>query len=364
MRKTEEEAKTKNGAGNARWIVRSFALLVPWMLLLVASEVGLRLWFPAAPARQLRRNEPTVHRPDPTLGWRNKAGRHRIEPYSRTGSPIEMNFYEDGRRRASPEAATGGTPLLLLGGSFAQGWAISDEETLAWKLQLRFPESEVRNYGTGGHGSYQSLLLLERELPATGPGAVVLYAFTGHHTTRNVAPSSWMRLLSQQSARGHIDVPYATLGADGELIRHAPERWTAWPLAGQLRVVEFVQHRIGGLRERWGLGRLSQERAVSERILLDMDAFARSWDAHFAVALLSAKRPKLRHYRDFLEQHGVPVVDCNSFPLRRAQIVIGEGHPNGRMNTVWASCVGDFLDLQFGQLLAEPPSRGAHDAGG
>ena len=79
---------------------------------------------------------------------------------------------------------------------------ISDEDTLAWKLQQRFPEARVSNFGTGGYGGYQSLLFMERELPRLGAGSVVLYVFTGHHTARNVAPRSWMRLLAQSLGRG------------------------------------------------------------------------------------------------------------------------------------------------------------------
>jgi hypothetical protein len=345
-----------------RWRVRAIALLAPWLLLLAASELGLRLLRPNPPAARLRSSDPAVHRPDPDLGWRSKAGHYELPPYSRAGTPIDMRFYEDGSRRASAAADSGGTPLLLFGGSFAQGWAISDDETLAWKLQLRFADAEVSNYGTGGHGGYQSLLFMERELAARGAGAIALYAFTGHHTTRNVAPSSWMRLLHQQSARGHVDVPYVTLGPNGELLRNEPERWVPWPGSSQLRVLEFLQIRLANLRDRWG--RAGQERAVSEQILLDMGALARSQGARFAVALLSAKRQKAEHYRRFLEHHGVPVVDCNSFPLRRDQIVPGEGHPNAAMNSQWASCVGYFLEANFGGPLLPSSPPEAPPAGG
>ena len=57
---------------------------------------------------------------------------------------------------------------MVLGCSFVQGWALSDEETFAWKLQERFVRARVLNFGTAGYGTTQSLLALERYLEEPG----------------------------------------------------------------------------------------------------------------------------------------------------------------------------------------------------
>ena len=345
---TERKARAKS----PRRGLQGLALVASSLLVLTGAEVAVRLLVAPAPKPRLRPAEPTTQTPDPVIGWKNRPGDYQIAPYSEAGRPIAMRFLADGRRRAAASPHSG-TPLLLVGGSFAQGWAISDEETLAWKLQLRFPELDVQNYGAGGYGTLQSLLLLERELPSRPPGTLVLYAFTGHHTTRNTAPWSWLRMLSRMSVRGHVDVPYATLDGDGRLLRHPPERWVAWPLSERLRGVEFVQTRWAGLQERAGGGRAGQELPVTEALLSEMDALARSHSAQLVVALLSAKRGKTRHFRAFLEEQGIDVIDCNAFPLSRSQIVVGEGHPNGRMNDEWTSCVGDYLSMRFAAELSD-----------
>lgn len=342
---------TARSAASRRPLFRIVALTAAIALPIAIGEALLRASGFATPTSKFRSGEPAVQEPDPELGWRNKAGEYQLSPYSRGGRPIQMRFLSDGGRATQPKAeaeqATQRPQLVIVGGSFAQGWAISDRETLAWKLQARFPEIEVSNYGTGGYGSYQSLLVLERQLPKLREPALVLYAFTGHHDIRSVAPWHWMKLLSELSGQGYIDIPYATLDSRGELIRHPPERYHAWPGGSWLRLSEFLHARVLGLRDRlWG-SRSAQARAVTERVLSSMNDVSGEHGARFAVALLSARAKKARSYEAFLRRNEVPFVDCNAFPLPREMIVAGEGHPNGVMNSRWSQCVGDFLEREF-----------------
>lgn len=330
---------------------RLLALGVPVALLIAAAEGFLRLSDADGPTPQVRAGEPTVQEPDARLGWRNKAGEYEIAPYTPEADAIHLRFLSRGRRATSALRGDPASPerdaALIVGGSFAQGWAISDPDTFAWKLQDRYPRLQVLNYGTGGYGSYQSLLVLEQELPRVENARFVLYAFTGHHDTRNVAPWHWMRLLSELSKRGHIDVPFATLDERGALVRHPPTRFTPWPLSEQSRAVRFLQRRTLGMLDRLGFGRQAQERPVTEQVLARMNEVSEAHGAQLVVALLSARRDKARHYERFLRQRNIAVIDCNAFPLPREMIVLGEGHPNARMNSRWSSCIGDFLDREL-----------------
>ena len=94
-----------------------------------------------------------MHEPDPELGWRNKEGR-----YVFGNPPIHMSFGADHARATAPAPVTAGPTILVLGDSFVQGWAVSDEETFVWRLQQQFPRVRFVNLGSSGYGVTQPLL--------------------------------------------------------------------------------------------------------------------------------------------------------------------------------------------------------------
>ena len=94
---------------------------------------------------------PTIHEPDPVLGWKNKPGSYLIPPYSSDAEAIKVTFLADGRRATAEHPNPRPHTFLVFGGSITQGWAISDEATFAWKLQRKYPYVEVLSYGTTPH---------------------------------------------------------------------------------------------------------------------------------------------------------------------------------------------------------------------
>ena len=50
-----------------------------------------------------------------------------------------------------------------------------------------------------------------------------------------------------------------------------------------------------------------------------------------------------QHYASFLHGAGIDFMDC-SHPVSPEMQVKGEGHPNGKMNTLWAGCVRNTLE--------------------
>ena len=299
---------------------------------LTARGLGRGPWVNA----QLDRNEPTMHEPDPVLGWRVLPGQYRVPPYQPDAEPIEMTFLERGRRR------TGGTPvrdphgdIVLVGDSFTQGWAINDPDTYAWKLQTSFPKMQVLNYGTAGYGTYQSLLLLERELRRSLKPRLVVYGFNDFHEERNVATDSWLRTLVSFSRRGHASVPYARYDPQRGLVRHAPDTYVSLPLRESSALITLVE---SGYMRMKTLGRAGHQRVVTEQVILQMSEVARVYRATLIVALLSASDEAKGHYIRFLQRNGIPAVDC-AFELTDDMKVPGEGHPNGAMNTRWAACI-------------------------
>jgi len=218
-------------------------LLLLGVFVLGALEMFLRLrgragWHvPGIPS-----NEPTVVEYDPSLGWRNKPGAYVYPGYTPDAADITVTIWPDGSRATGDREEASLERVVLLGDSFTFGWAVSDAETYAWRLHDRFSSIEFRNHGVGGYGTYQSLLVL-RDLLArpTPPPRLVIYGFADWQAARNVGLAAWLRILALASRGGPVYVPYCTLGHDGTLQPHPPERYRPWPFAEHSFVVAALE---------------------------------------------------------------------------------------------------------------------------
>ncbi len=317
-------------------------LLASTVFSLLAVEAILRISGHQPWQYLVHENEPTMHEHDDTLGWRNKAGQYEFPGYTARRNPIQMTFFEGGLRRArvNQEAIQDQRPkMVFVGGSFTQGWGISDRRTYPWKVQRRFPKFEVLNYGTGGYGTYQALLTLERALPTLNDPRVVLYGFMAHHQNRNVATDTWLETLSKYSNRSHVFVPYATVDDQGGLVRHPPEAYTTVPLRNQLALANLLGK--GFMRARTE-ARKRQAHPVTQAILQEMNKLSHSHGARLVVVMLQANQTLKSTYEAFLARHDIPVIDC-VFSLTPDMRIRREGHPNGKANAQWAKCIIEQL---------------------
>lgn len=316
-------------------------ILVSTIFSLTLSECILRLmgykpWI----YRTLDLREPTMHEPNLVLGWRNKKGTYTIPPYYSGGTPIQMSFKKNGLRTTGEYRKNPRGEIVFVGGSFTQGWAVSDDETFAWKVQQKHPLFKVLNYGTGGYGSYQSLLVLENELSRTKSPKCVLYGFVQHHEERNVAPAYWLKILSSYSKRAHVNVPFAALGPGGILLRNPPEKYLSLPFRESLASVALIEDAYMQLKTK---NRIEHKRVVTESILLEMKRVSNNYGAVFIVLLLFADDKTKHHYIDFLKENKINYLDC-IFPLTWDFKVRGEGHPNGKAHSIWANQISESLD--------------------
>lgn len=284
-------------------------------------------------------HEPIMHVPDATLGWRTLPGHYLTPPYVPGGATVETTILPDGSRATAATAKESGPVVMFVGCSFTFGWAISDRETMAWRIQQDRPDLHVVNRGVNAFGTYQALLLLEELLARGERPARVLYGFIEWHEDRNVAAPHWLAMLDRNAHRGNLAVPYATLDARGALVRHPAARAESWPLQGWLSTVSFLERAYA----EWIAGpRVAQKRAVTERVLLEMRDLCARHGIPFAVVFLQGSLPVVRQYARFLHQNGIPFADC-VVPIPPALRVPGEGHPNGAVNARWASCVEQKL---------------------
>lgn len=329
----------------ARTLSKLALLLFSTAISLSAAELVLRLkghrpWVYV----RTDRNEPTMNEYDPVLGWRARKGYYLVPPYDPSGAETHYSFLEGGLRKTSDEqtaVADGRPKFIAVGCSFTQGWAVSDEETYLWKLQEKFPAYEVLNYGTAGYSTYQSLLMLERVLPITRNPKVVVYGYYDKHEERNVAPAAWLRKLSMYSRRGHVFVPHVSLSQEGQIIRHSPEAYPSFPLREYSGIVALAESAYAELRAK---ERTGERRLATQQLLLQMRDVAQRYGAEFVLVFLVVDDQTKDIYQRFSADNQITAIDC-SHQLSEEMTVKGEGHPNGRMNSLWAACIAGLPSI-------------------
>ncbi|MFH2202746.1 MAG: hypothetical protein ABIJ96_06505 [Elusimicrobiota bacterium] len=304
---------------------------------LAAVEAGLRArgygWQP-----RIYPNEPTMHEPDPELGWRSKAGRYVIPAYQDGLPDIRMTFWDDGLRATAPGRTDTKPAVVVLGGSFTQGWAVSDEDTYAWKLRADFPGTTVLNYGTGAYGTYQSLLALKRHVLQGRPNPrFVLYGFVQHHELRNVGDPRWLRFLTLFSRRAHLQVPYCRAGNGGELDCRPPAGYPMKRLDERSALISLIRD---AWTRRRSASHIAQAEEVTRKLLAELNRFSRAEGSRLIVVLLNLSAEKGERYAAFFSAAGIDYIDCRVPGMFRPEFKVpGEGHPNERLHGLWAGCL-------------------------
>lgn len=321
-------------------------------LLLLASTLLLSLFLAEYLAR-LAGFEPwtgnayskrtSIHESDPILGWRLQPGEYHLPPYAPGEAEIHYTILGDGSRATGPD--TGPNPstteqpkIVFVGGSYTQGWAISDSDTFAWKLQQRFPSLAMLNFGVGGYGTYQSLLRLEQSLPDLGGKKIVIYGFIEHHEVRNIASTDWLEALARFSEQP-IHLPYVTVNTEHRLDRHPLTSYPTWPLRQHSALVSLAQKAYESSRSGT---RAAQKTEATKLLMANMDQLVRQNGGQLLVVFLAGSAEKLADYQGYLDEQGVRTANC-VFPMTADKVVKGEGHPNGAMNSQWAECLSNPL---------------------
>ena len=324
------------------WVFRIATLLVAALLALVGAEAMARTALADRPTRPpLDDGLPVLQEPDAVLGWRNKKGSVVWPGQGEdAGKDIRMTFWADGLRATAPAPELDRPHVVVIGCSYTQGWAVTDDETYAWKLQSEFPSHAFLNFGTAGYGTYQSLLSLERYFSAGHDApAFVIYGFIDYHEERNVAPAGWLKALATASRAGTLSVPFVSIGADGALERHVLDRANSWPLRSHLASVALLEDRVLEMRTR---GRLEQRREATDRLLLELQRVTGEHHTRLLVVILESRDEPKAHVKAFAAEKGIEAVDC-TVPNQEELQVPGYSHPDRRMNAQWARCIGDRL---------------------
>lgn len=301
------------------------------VIALAAAEVGVRLVGRFRLVDEWRNYQPITREPvdqswaayDGELGWINSPAAHNL-----TWDSGPVTFLADGSRKTGEEQVHDTRPILLvLGCSFTQGLGVSDPETYSWKLQERFPDFHVINFGTGGYSTYQSLLRFRRFVKTSTP-AVVVFGFGEFQGVRDRATRSWMYGMNLPFLPPHVDL------RDGRLVEFpltplpefAAERFSA---AAHVLVETYF--------ERWVYAADDDETLAVHHAALRLlrDEVAHQ-GARFLIANLWATQSTLPAWRTFFHDARFQVAECVTPDTPG-------GHPDAFWNAHHAECIDRAL---------------------
>ena len=343
-------AATAKPGSSGRALLTVLLILVSLAVALGIGEVATRVlgfkpWAPWIKDSMFINDVPIMTEKHPVRGWTNKPGEYVYGAYEVGGDPVIVTNLPDNSRRTNdrphrPERAA--MTLVFAGGSNTFGTAISDHETYAWQVQEKFPDFDVYNFAVAGYGTLQSLLTLQEKLPGIPGKKIVIYGFIGHHPQRNVVDSGWVKMLAVPGKAGQLP-PYATINEDGDLEIHPVSFFTPWPLKDKLAIVNTAETAYIELQTR---AREQQKYAVTEKLVLEMQHLAKSGGAEFVVIFLKQQggsAAMAEAFAGFLDSNGVNSIDCSPGEYTDDMIVKIDGHPNGKVHSIWANCSADYL---------------------
>lgn len=287
--------------------------------------------------------------PDPDLGWINKPGLSR----SIEEGAAEMTFWDAGRRATRPDPAPrAGIPVMILGGSNAQSYGVRDEETFAYLLGQRYPQLSIENFGNGGYGTAQSLMLAERayrDFYKEQKPRLILLAFDDAHILRNVADQSWIFAISDSEGR-YVAPPHYRL-EHGKLEFHPFKTIGFWPLESHSAALT-VLHNVW--LQSFAYNTAGQGVAVTRELIARTQDFAKAHGALFAVVVLE---DRTQITPSLFQDAAFPHVDCSALGRSdpKAYFLGGNSHPNRSLHAHFTDCVGAWLETEILPKLDQAP---------
>ena len=280
-----------------------------------------------------RSDDPVIYKKDDELGWLHKPGSYLFQPWSNEGKITTFTINQDGSRKIENQSSIG-KKILFFGGSLTQGWAVDDNENFVNYFQDLNENLKVFNFGVGGYGGYQSLILQERIIKRLDNVSHIIYGFIDHHEVRNVAAGSWLYMLNEYSKRGHIMVPYGSTD-NGKLKRNKPVNYIKLPISEYSALIAKVEKRIMKLKSS---NREEKQFEISKLIIEKMFENSSKHNSKFSVLLLDIKQESLVKYVEFFNTKNINFINCQ-FP--GDQNIKGEGHPNAIAHKVVAKCLNE-----------------------
>jgi len=147
------------------------------------------------------------------LGWSLTPDRILNVPF-REG--VTQTIGADGQRIVTGRATEAAPRVNIYGCSWTYGTGLSDNETVASRLQTRFPVARFRNRGCGGYGTVQNYIQFQQDITAQDVDFALFLIISNHRFRNTPHPVRWRQFQSDRWAKyGVTHIPIARQGRDG-----------------------------------------------------------------------------------------------------------------------------------------------------
>jgi hypothetical protein len=255
-----------------RTLFRLIALLLPFVLFLLAGEIVLRVRgltpFSLSPENFVVEPGGRFYAAHPRLGYTLMPGHFRVTLPD--GYSFEATHTEDAHRLTHPvrAAATDGrTGVWIFGCSFTHGWGLNDAETYPWLLQEKLPRHEVVNFGTEGYGTIQGLIQFQEALQRETP-EVAIIAYASFHDERNTFSRQTRKLAVIYNKLGPTIQPYVRLNQQNLLDYYFTSTdeitYTEFPLMRYSSLMSYIEIRYNQLDARFNRSHEASKALIRE----------------------------------------------------------------------------------------------------
>ena len=203
-------------------------------------------------------------------------------------------------------------------------------------MQKKLKDIRVKNYGVGGYGTYQSLLLLEEKLKNHNNVETIIYFYINAHRSRNIGDASWLSNLNKFSRRGHLSLPYADLDKDGILIRNNPSEYIKLPFREYSALVTRIEKKI--MRMKF-FSQYNDKTEILYKILIEMKKLSKNNSSKFFFINLDSDKEYFLSYENFFKINNINFADCGYSNITDEYRVKNDGHPNHKLHKIYAACI-------------------------
>lgn len=281
--------------------------------------------------------------PHKELGWVTKEGVNILNHEKRIYKKIIYTYEDLGNRKTINKKNNDKNSILVFGGSFTQGWGVSDNKTFSSRIQESLKELDVYNFGHAGYSGYQSLLLMEDKLKKIKSKKLIIYGFLEHHEQRNVARKSWLKLLAQisnSSGRKIPKVPYVILDENNNLIRKKPISYTKFIFSEKAITIylmeKFYMKQISKKRKKY-------QRKATNKIFLEMKDLSLKNNANFLVVVLDwSNKLSNEKYINFFIDNKINFINCK-IDMNKETLLKNDYHPNEKGHNMYKECILNYI---------------------
>jgi hypothetical protein len=229
--------------------------------------------------------------------------------------------------------------IWIFGCSFTYGLC-NDNETFPWLLQERLPTYEVVNFGLGGGGTVQSLLLFEEYIKKGTRPKITVIAYASFHDERNSFLRKRMKDVAPYNNLGPIAIPYARLDHNNKLRYYKPKlEYREFPLVRYSAFMNYIEDQYNRIEDRF-----VHSHDVSKALMKEFKNLCERYNTRLIIAGITGDSAT-KEMLEYCRQEGIAAVDI-SVDLGREGYTNApyDGHPSRLANEEYAEKLYLFIE--------------------